>query len=184
MKRFAVFAIVGPLIAAATLFLILLPVAGVLEGEPVVISTPVLPAYSYTVLAALVVALFDWVASLIELPFRPIGAAIAGWVLAFILLRGYLALPTAMVSWNAATKNGLMSGSSRKLPIGWRASAVMPALAASWMNFIQRSVVICSLNVASKPACRHSARKSSPRRLFRPSSSPKIIRMKLPTCWI
>ena len=93
MKRFAVFAVVGPLIAAATLFLILLPMAGVLEGEPVVISTPVLPAYSFAVLAALVVALFDWVASLIEVPFRPIGAAIAGWVLAFILLRGYLALP-------------------------------------------------------------------------------------------
>jgi hypothetical protein len=72
MKRFAVFAIVGPLMAAATLFLILLPVAGVLEGGPIEISTPVLPAYSYAVFAALVVALFDWVASLIELPFRPI----------------------------------------------------------------------------------------------------------------
>jgi hypothetical protein len=93
MKRFAVFAIVGPLVAAATLFLILLPVAGVLEGVPVQISTPVLLAYSYAVLAALVVALFDWVASLIEVPSRPIGAAIVGWVLAFILLRGYLALP-------------------------------------------------------------------------------------------
>ena len=101
MKRFAVFAMVGPLIAAAALFLILLPVAGVLEGEPVVISTPVLPAYSFAVLAALVVALFDWVASLIELPFRPIGAAIAGWVLAFILLRGYLALPD-LPGWFAA----------------------------------------------------------------------------------
>ena len=101
MKRFAVFAIVGPLTAAATLFLILLPVAGVLEGVPIEISTPVLPAYSYTVLAALVVALFDWVASLIELPFRPIGAAIAGWVLAFILLRGYLALPD-LPGWFAA----------------------------------------------------------------------------------
>jgi hypothetical protein len=93
MKRFAVFAIVGPLIAAATLFLILLPLAGLLEGEPVVISTPALPAYSAAVLAALVVALFDWIASLIEVPYRPIGAAIVGWVLAFILLRGFLALP-------------------------------------------------------------------------------------------
>jgi hypothetical protein len=101
MKRFAVFAMVGPLTAAATLFLILLPVAGVLEGVPIEISTPVLPAYSYAVLAALVVALFDWVASLIELPLRPMGAAIAGWVLAFILLRGYLALPD-LPGWFAA----------------------------------------------------------------------------------
>jgi hypothetical protein len=93
MKRFAVFAIVGPPLAAATLFLVLLPVAGALEGVPIEISTPVLPVYSYAVLAALVVALFDWVASLIEVPSRPIGAAIVGWVSAFILLRGYLALP-------------------------------------------------------------------------------------------
>jgi hypothetical protein len=93
MKRFAVFAIVGPLAAALSLFLILLPVAGVLEGVPVEISTPVLPAYGYAVLAALVIALFDWVASLMEVPFRPIGTAIVGWVLAFLLLRGYLALP-------------------------------------------------------------------------------------------
>jgi len=101
MKRFAVFAIVGPPIAAATLFLILLPVAGLLEGVPIEISTPVVPAYCYAVLAALVVALFDWVASLIEVPFRPIGAAIVGWVLAFVLLRGYLALPD-LPGWFAA----------------------------------------------------------------------------------
>jgi hypothetical protein len=101
MKRFAAFAIIGPLLAAATLFLILLPVAGVLEGVPIEISTPVLPAYSYAVLTALVVALFDWVASLIEVPSRPIAAAIVGWVLAFILLRGYLALPD-LPGWFAA----------------------------------------------------------------------------------
>jgi hypothetical protein len=93
MRRFAVFAMVGPPMAAATLFLILLPVAGVLEGVPIEISTPVLSVYSYAVLAALVVALFDGVAALIEVPFRPIAAAIVGWLLAFILLRGYLALP-------------------------------------------------------------------------------------------
>jgi hypothetical protein len=101
VKRFAVFAIAGPPISAAVLFLVLLPMAGVLEGVPVVISTPVLPAYSYAVLAALVVALFDWVASLIEVPFRPIAAAIVGWVLAFALLRGYLALPD-LPGWFAA----------------------------------------------------------------------------------
>jgi hypothetical protein len=101
MKRFAVFAIVGPAAAAFILFLILLPVAGVLEGVPVEISTPVLPAYGYAVLAALVIALFDWVASLMELPFRPIGTAIVGWVLAFLLLRGYLALPD-LTGWFVA----------------------------------------------------------------------------------
>ena len=89
MKRFAVFAILGPPIAAATFYLILLPLAGLLEGVPVVIDTPVLPVWSYAVFASLVVALFDWVASLIEVPFRPVAAAIAGWVLAFALLRGY-----------------------------------------------------------------------------------------------
>jgi hypothetical protein len=73
--------------------LILLPLAGLLEGVPIEISTPILPAWSYAMLAALVVALFDWVASLIEVPSRPIAVAIVGWVLAFLLLRGYLALP-------------------------------------------------------------------------------------------
>ena len=101
MKRFAVFAIVGPPVAAFTLFLILRPVAGVLEGVPVEISTPVLPAYCYAVLAALVIALFDWVASLMEVPFRPVGTAIVGWVLAFLLLRGYLALPD-LTGWFVA----------------------------------------------------------------------------------
>ena len=81
-------------------------------------------------------------------------------------------------------KIGRMSGSSRSLPIGWRASATMLALLASRMNFIHRSVRICSLSVASKPALRQSARRSSPRLLRLPSSSPKIMRMKVPTCWI
>ena len=52
------------------------------------------------------------------------------------------------------------------------------------MNFIQSSVRICSLKVASKPAFWHSARKSSARWLRLPSSSPKIMRMKVPTCGI
>src|ERR1700737_5555260 len=81
-------------------------------------------------------------------------------------------------------KIGRRSGSSRSLPIGWRASAMMPALLASRMNFIHSSVRICSLKVASKPAFRHSARKSSALLLSLPSSSPNIMRMKLPTCWI
>jgi hypothetical protein len=53
------------------------------------------------VFAALVVALFDWVASLIEVPFRSIGTGIAGWLLTFFLLRGYLALPD-LPGWFAA----------------------------------------------------------------------------------
>lgn len=93
MKRFAVFAVAGPPIAAAAFYLLLLPLAGVLEGVPVVVDTPVLPVWSYAVFASLVVAVFDWVASLIEVPLRPVAAAIVGWVLAVALLRGYLALP-------------------------------------------------------------------------------------------
>ena len=79
---------------------------------------------------------------------------------------------------------GRISGSSRSLPIGWRVDAVMLALVASRMNFIQRSVRICSLSVASKPAFWHSASSPSPRLLRLPSSSPKIMRMKVPTWWI
>ena len=58
----------------------------------IVISAPVLPAWSYAVLAALVFALFDWVAWLIELPLRPVGAAVTGWLMAFLLLCEILAL--------------------------------------------------------------------------------------------
>jgi hypothetical protein len=101
MKRFAVFAIVGPPLSAAVLYLLLLPVAGLLEGQPIVIDASVLSAWSSAVVAALVVALFDWVASLIELPSRPIAAAIFGWVLAFALLREVLALP-GLPGWFAA----------------------------------------------------------------------------------
>ena len=89
MKRFAVFAIVGPPAAAFTLFLILLPVAGVLEGVPVEISTPVLPAYCYAVLAALVIALFDWALIFIS-------SIIGAWFVAIGLLG---ALPGFLCSW-------------------------------------------------------------------------------------
>jgi len=76
MKRFAIFAIAGPPLSAAVFYLLLLPVAGLLEGVPVVIDASVFSVWSYAVFAALIVALFDWVASLIELPLRPIAAAI------------------------------------------------------------------------------------------------------------
>ena len=98
MKRFAVFAILGPPIAAAAFYLLLLPLAGVLEGVPIVIDTPVLPVWSYAVFA---VAVFDWVASLIEVPFRPVATAIAGWVLAFA--------PSSRVS-RAAALAGMVRG--------------------------------------------------------------------------
>jgi hypothetical protein len=68
-------------------------VAGLLKGVPVVIGVSVFSVWSCAVFAALVVASFDWVASLIEVPLRPIAAAMVGWVLAFALLRGFLALP-------------------------------------------------------------------------------------------
>jgi hypothetical protein len=92
MKRFVIFAILGPILAMLILFVILLPVAGWLEGQRVAIS--VAPsALLYSVFPALVVALFDWVAEIIELPRRPIGAAIVGWILAVVVLRETLALP-------------------------------------------------------------------------------------------
>lgn len=101
MKRFAIFAIAGPPLSAAVFYLLLLPVAGLLEGVPVVIDALVFSVWSYAAFAALVVALFDWVASLIEVPLRPIAAAIVGWILAFALLRGFLALPD-LPGWSAA----------------------------------------------------------------------------------
>ena len=101
MKRFAIFAIAGPPLAAAVFYLVLLPLAGLLEGVPVVIDVSVFSVWSSAVVAALVVALFDWVATLIEVPQRPIAAAIVGWVLAFALLRGLLALPD-LPGWFAA----------------------------------------------------------------------------------
>jgi len=101
MKRFAIFAVAGPPLSAAVFYLLLLPMAGLFEGEPVVIDTSVFSVWSSAVIAALVVALFDWMASLIELPLRPLAAAVAGWVLAFALLRELLALPD-LPGWFAA----------------------------------------------------------------------------------
>ena len=68
---------------------------------PVVIDTLVFPVWSYAVFASLIVAVFDWVASLIELPSRPIAAAVVGWLMAFLLLRDILALPD-LPGWFAA----------------------------------------------------------------------------------
>ncbi|MEO6841683.1 MAG: hypothetical protein ABI192_13045 [Bradyrhizobium sp.] len=92
MKRFAIFVLLGPPLATAVLFLVLLPIAGVLEGQRIEISVSP-SAYRYCLLPALVLAVFDWVTQMIELPHRPIAASIAGWFLAFLGLREILALP-------------------------------------------------------------------------------------------
>lgn len=95
MKRFAIFAILGPPLAAMTLFL-LLPLAGLLlHGRIGAIEIGVgwWTVYLAGIFPALVLAFFDWLAQLIELPRRPIGTAIAGWVLTAVALHEWLALP-------------------------------------------------------------------------------------------
>ena len=96
LKRFLIFAILGPCLAAVTLLLVVLPLASFLEGTRIEMSLPsgqTLTVYLAAIFPALMVGLFDWIAELIELPHRPIGAAIVGWVLAVLVLRGWLALP-------------------------------------------------------------------------------------------
>jgi hypothetical protein len=92
MKRLAIFVLLGPPLATVILFVVLLPVAGLLEGQRIAISVSP-SAYLYCLFPALVIAVFDWVAQMIELPYRPVAAAIAGWILAFLVLRETLALP-------------------------------------------------------------------------------------------
>lgn len=92
MKRFAVFAILGPALLTMAFFGLVLPVAGLLEGQRIIISVQPI-VFLYCVFPALVVALFDWVAQIIEVPYRPIGSAIAGWILAILALSDVLALP-------------------------------------------------------------------------------------------
>ena len=100
MKRFLVFAILGPPLAAVTLFLIVLPVAASLIHGRVDIVIPSWSAvYLGSLFPALVLAFFDWLESVIELPRRPIGTGIAGWVLAAISLQYFLALPDLPAWW-------------------------------------------------------------------------------------
>jgi hypothetical protein len=96
MKRFAIFAILGPCLAGATLLLLVLPLATLLEGARIEMSLPAgqtLGLYLICIFPALVIGLFDWFAGMIEVPYRPVGVAIVGWILAAIVLRGWLALP-------------------------------------------------------------------------------------------
>jgi hypothetical protein len=120
MKRFAVFAILGPCLAGATMLLLVLPVATWLEGvrvEAALSADQVLTAYLVSIFPSLVVGLFDWIAEIIELPHRPIGAAIMGWILAVVALRGFLAMPD-LPGWFVVI--GLIGG--------------IPALICSWVT--------------------------------------------------
>jgi hypothetical protein len=74
MKRLAIFVLLGPPLATVILFVVLLPVAGLLEGQRIAISVSP-SAYLYCLFPALVIAVFDWVAQMIELPYRPVAAA-------------------------------------------------------------------------------------------------------------
>jgi hypothetical protein len=94
MKRFLVFALLGPPVAAIVLFLGFLPLAGLLTHGPITMDvSDWLTIYLGTCVSALVLAFFDWMAEIIDIPRRPIGTAIAGWVLAVLALREWLALP-------------------------------------------------------------------------------------------
>jgi len=80
MKRFAIFAVLGPALAAVLLWLVLLPLAGLLEGQRIEMSMSAQQVPSVVLIcmfAGVVVALFDWITEIIEVPYRPIGAAIA-----------------------------------------------------------------------------------------------------------
>jgi hypothetical protein len=92
MKRLAIFVLLGPPLATVILFLALLPIAGLLEGQRVEISISP-SAYLYCLLPAVVIAVFDWITQMIGLPYRQVAAAIVGWILAFLVLREILALP-------------------------------------------------------------------------------------------
>jgi Family of unknown function (DUF5413) len=120
MKRFVVFAILGPCLAGMTMLLLALPVATWLEGvrvEASLSADQVLTAYLVSIFPALVVGLFDWIAAIIDVPYRPIGAAIVGWILAVVALRGFLAMPD-LPGWFVAI--GLIGG--------------IPALICSWVT--------------------------------------------------
>lgn len=92
MKRLAIFLALGPALATLMLFVVLLPLADLFERTHIEISVS-RSAYLYCLFPALLLALFDWVLEMIEFPNRPIGAAVAGWVMAFWALHEILALP-------------------------------------------------------------------------------------------
>ena len=96
MKRLAIFAVTGPLLAPLVLYAMVLPAAGWLEGAPVTIDlawrqVPVL--MSSCLFAAIAVSVFDWTAAVIQIAVRPLVVAVIGWILAAMTLHNVLALP-------------------------------------------------------------------------------------------
>ena len=120
MKRFAIFAVLGPCLAGATLLLLVLPVATWLEGQRIEMTLPpgqVRTLYFICIFPALLIGVFDWFAGVIGVPYRPVGTAIVGWILAAIVLSGWLALPD-LPGWFVAI--GLIGG--------------VPAFICSWLT--------------------------------------------------
>jgi hypothetical protein len=119
VKRFAIFAILGPCLAGATFLLVVLPMASWLEGQRIEIPLPpgrALILYFNCIFPALVVGVFDWIAGVIDVPYRPIATAIVGWILAYMVLGDLLALPD-LPGWFVAI--GLIGG--------------IPAFICSWV---------------------------------------------------
>jgi hypothetical protein len=109
MKRFAVFAILGPCLAGMTMLLLVLRVATWLGGKGG--SIPVgRPGFDRVPRQHLPVPggrPFDWIAEIIDVPHRPFGAAVVGGILAVVALRGFLAMPD-LPGWFVAI--GLIGG--------------------------------------------------------------------------
>jgi hypothetical protein len=88
MKRFAIFAMLGPPLAMVILFAVLLPVASLLEGQRIGITVSP-SALLYGIFPALVVALFDWIADAalrdtLDLPGWSMAIGLLGTIPAFV----------------------------------------------------------------------------------------------------
>jgi len=122
IKRFAIFAILGPPLAAATLLLMFLPLASWFEGTNIgmgISRHQGLIVYLICLFPAVLIGLFDWVAEAIDVPYRPIATAVVAWVLAVVVLRGVLAM-SDIPGWFIA--------------IG--ALGAIPALVCSWLTLV------------------------------------------------
>lgn len=119
MKRFLVFILLGPALAAATLYALILPLASLLEHAWIVITIErgyVRQIIQILVFSGFVLWLLDWVTGMIDIPYRPLVVAIGGWCFAWCCLRGYLALPD-IPGW----------------PIAIGLVGALPAYACSWL---------------------------------------------------
>jgi hypothetical protein len=120
MKRFLVFILLGPALAVATLYVVILPLASLLEHARMVVTIErenVRQIVLLLVFLGFVLWLFDWVTGMMDIPHRPLIVAIAGWCLAWFGLRGYLALPD-IPGW----------------PIAVGLVGALPACACSWLS--------------------------------------------------